>query len=54
MPQMNNLGTTGLQNPAHDIDRRIMTVEQTGSGDEADFMSGFTWRSLGLSALIRT
>jgi hypothetical protein len=38
MTKMNDLGTFGLQDPAHDIDGRIMPVEQTGGGYNSDFI----------------
>ena len=39
MPQMDNLGTGCLQDPAHDIDRGIVSVEQTGGGNETDLVA---------------
>jgi hypothetical protein len=33
--EMNDLGTTGLKNAAHDIDGSIMTIEKTRSSNEA-------------------
>lgn len=33
--EVNDLGAHALQNAAHDVDGRIVPVEQTGGGDEA-------------------
>jgi hypothetical protein len=38
MAQVNDLGTLGLQDAAHDIDGSIVTIKQTGCGNDADFI----------------
>src|ERR1700759_2270870 len=38
VPQMNDLRSLGLQDPAHDIDGGIMPVEQCCGRDQADLM----------------
>jgi hypothetical protein len=38
--EVNHLGAGRLQNPAHDVDRGIMAVEQRGSGNETDLVLG--------------
>ena len=40
MAQVDDLGARTLQNSAHDVDRRIMAVEQAGGGDKADRIFG--------------
>ena len=40
MAQVNDLGARTLQNPAHDVDRRIVPVEQAGRGHKADRIFG--------------
>jgi len=47
MCQVNDLGTAGLQNAAHDIDSRIMAVEQTGSSEKTQGPSGLCARWFG-------
>ena len=41
MPEVNHLGTGGLHNPPHDVDRRVMAVKQRGGGNEAQLVLGF-------------
>jgi hypothetical protein len=38
MTQMNDLNPFGLKNAAHDINRCIMAIKQTGRCDHADGM----------------
>ena len=38
MSQVDDLGTLGLQQPPHDVDRGIVSVEQRRGSDEANFM----------------
>jgi hypothetical protein len=35
---MNDLGTLALHDPPHDVDRRIMPIEQTGGGHDPDLV----------------
>ncbi len=39
--QVNHLGPAGLQYAAHDVDRRIVPVEEGCSGDNPDVVPGF-------------
>jgi hypothetical protein len=41
MAQMDDLASRSLNNPAHDVDRRVVSVEQTGCSDNANFVLGF-------------
>jgi hypothetical protein len=34
--EVDDLGAVGLKDPAHDVDRRVVAVEQRGGGHEAD------------------
>ena len=43
VPQMNHLGTRGLQNAANDVNRGIVAVKQTGCSNDTDFMGCFVW-----------
>ncbi len=36
--EVDDLGALGLEDPAHDVDRRVVTVEERGGGDEADLV----------------
>ncbi len=36
--EVDHLATGRLQDAAHDVDRRVMTVEQAGGGDEPDLV----------------
>ena len=38
--EVDHLGAVGLQDAAHDVDRRIVAVEQRGGGDETDLVGG--------------
>ena len=40
MTEMNDLGTLGHQDPAHDVDRGVMAVEQGGRSHEAHLVDG--------------
>ena len=40
MAEMDHFRAAGLKNAAHDVDRGVVTVEQAGGGDKADFVSG--------------
>ena len=35
VPEVDDLGAAGLRDPAHDVDRGVVAVEQRGRGDEA-------------------
>src|SRR5439155_10846326 len=37
--QVDDLRALGLQEPAHDVDRRVVTVEQAGGGHKPDGIS---------------
>ena len=39
--EVNHLRTLCLNKPAHDVDRRVVAVEQTGGGDEAQRATAF-------------
>ena len=41
-----HLGPLGLQDPPHDVDRRVVTVEQRGRGDEAHGVGGLVQHPL--------
>ncbi len=45
MPEMNYLGAGGLQNPAHDIDRHVMAVEQAGCGNHPNIPAALNSRA---------
>lgn len=53
MAQVDDLATRGLQNAAHDVDGGIMPIEQTGSGNEADFMFRLVSRWIFHGGMIR-
>ncbi len=36
VPEVDDLAALGLEDPAHDVDRRVMPVEQAGGGHEPD------------------
>ena len=36
VPEVHHLGPRGLEDPAHDVDRGVVPVEQARRGDEAD------------------
>ena len=38
--KVHHLGAGGLQDAAHDVDRRVVAVEQGGGGDQADLVPG--------------
>ena len=38
MSQVDHLGARGLQDASHDVDRRVVTVEEARRGDEADLV----------------
>ena len=38
--QVDHLAAGALQNAAHDVDGRVMAVEQAAGGDNADFICG--------------
>jgi hypothetical protein len=40
MAEVNNLSAGGLQDPAHDIDRRVMAIKQGTGGDDSNFICG--------------
>ncbi len=42
--EMDHLHPTSLEDPAHDVDRRVVTVEQTGGRDEPNGVIGDTHR----------
>jgi hypothetical protein len=35
---VNDFYAIGLQDAAHDVDGRVMSIKQAGSGDEADLL----------------
>ena len=39
MAEVDHLGALGLEDPPHDVDRRVVAVEQAGGGDEPDGVS---------------
>jgi len=41
VPEMDHLGALRLQDPAHDVDRGVVAVEQGGRGDEANRVDGY-------------
>ena len=51
MPQMNHFCAGGLQNSAHNVDRGVMAVKQTGGGNDADGLGSFLHirRGIGIS-----
>jgi hypothetical protein len=53
MAEVDNFGALRLYQAAHDVDCRIVAIEQRGSGDEAqrclDFRYGGTWQIGGCS-----
>ena len=38
VPEVDHLGARGLQDAPHDVDRRVVAVEQARRGDEADLV----------------
>ena len=38
--EVDDLGAFGLGDPPHDVDRRVVTVEQGGRGHDADLVAG--------------
>ena len=40
VPEVDHLGALRLQDPPHDVDRRVVAVEQARGGDEADRVGG--------------
>jgi hypothetical protein len=40
VPEVDDLGAGGLENPPHDVDRRIVAVEKRRSGDETHLVLG--------------
>gem|GEM_PF-5184280 len=46
MPQMDHLGTRGLNDPTHDINGGIMPIEERCSGYDPNFVLGDVWRGL--------
>ena len=40
VPEVDDLGARRLEDPAHDVDRRVVSVEQARRGDEADPRGG--------------
>ncbi len=42
--EVDDLGAGGLQDAAHDVDRRIVAVEQRRGGDEAHLVLGLVGR----------
>ncbi len=38
--EVDDLGALRLEDPAHDVDRRVVAVEERGGGDEADLVGG--------------
>ena len=51
--EVDDLGAGGLQDAAHDVDGGIVSVEQAGGGDEADFMDGLVRRLLLHGVVVR-
>ena len=41
VPQVNHLGPLPLEDAPHDVDRRVVAVEQTGGGNDAGRERGF-------------
>ena len=45
--EVDDLGAGGLEMPAHDVDRRVVAVEERGRGDDADVVAGLVGRASG-------
>src|SRR3546814_5168695 len=43
MAEMDHLGAGALQDATHDVDGRVVTVEQRGRSDEAHLVLGLVW-----------